>query len=105
QRQAGKARRYKQLNLELQHLDTQLARHHFDVLQVEINERQTAAEELRAETEICSGNVLRGENEITQLREQLTSLEHEISQSQQHGLELKSQIEKHESRIQFNQER
>ncbi len=33
QRQAGKARRYKQLMQELQHLDTQLARHQFDVLQ------------------------------------------------------------------------
>src|SRR5688500_6694150 len=32
QRQAGKARRYKQIMTELQHLDTQLARHHFDVL-------------------------------------------------------------------------
>src|SRR5437773_306694 len=29
QRQAGKAKRYKQLALELQHLDTQLARHQF----------------------------------------------------------------------------
>ncbi|MBI3850327.1 MAG: chromosome segregation protein SMC [Verrucomicrobia bacterium] len=105
QRQAGKARRYKQLNLELQHLDTQLARHHFDVLQAEINERQSAVEKLRLETETCSENVLRGENEIAQLREQLATLEHEISQSQQHGLELKSQIEKHEGRIQFNQER
>ena len=36
QRQAGKARRYKQLAAELQHLDTQLARHQFDVLQAEI---------------------------------------------------------------------
>jgi len=33
QRQAGKARRYKQLSQELQHLDTQLARHQFDQLQ------------------------------------------------------------------------
>src|SRR5213594_1911118 len=31
QRQAGKARRYKQFMLELQHLDTQLARHQFAV--------------------------------------------------------------------------
>src|SRR6201986_264981 len=44
QRQAGKARRYKQLSMELQHLDTQLARHQFDVLQSEINDRQTVAE-------------------------------------------------------------
>src|SRR3989454_302185 len=47
QRQAGKARRYKQLMLEMQHLDTQLARHQFDVLQAEIAERQAAVEKLR----------------------------------------------------------
>src|ERR1043165_353921 len=44
QRQAGKARRYKQLMAEFQHLDTQLARHQFDVWQNEIRERQSASE-------------------------------------------------------------
>src|SRR5436853_7201758 len=59
QRQAGKARRYKTLMLELQHLDTQLARHQFDVLQAEIGERQTAAENLRDQIESNSAKVLR----------------------------------------------
>src|SRR4030088_3291619 len=59
QRQAGKAKRYKQLMMELQHLDTQLARHQFDVLQAEIGERQTAAENLRTEIETNSAKVLR----------------------------------------------
>src|SRR6202050_663479 len=36
QRQAGKARLYKQLMTQLQHLETQLARHQFDVLQTDI---------------------------------------------------------------------
>src|SRR5437588_638872 len=47
QRQAGKAKRYKQLSIELQHLDTQFARHQFDVSQGEIGGRQAAVEELR----------------------------------------------------------
>ena len=59
QRQAGKARRYKQLAAELQHLDTQLARHQFDQLQAEIAERQTAADNLRNEIETSSAAVLR----------------------------------------------
>src|SRR5436189_5989591 len=59
QRQAGKARRYKQLAMELQHLDTQLARHQFDVLQTEIGERQAAVEKLREELETLSASVLR----------------------------------------------
>src|SRR6202789_3683149 len=49
QRQAGKAKRYKQFMLELRHLDTQLARHQFDLLQVEIQARQAQAEKSRAQ--------------------------------------------------------
>src|SRR5258708_7944929 len=105
QRQAGKARRYKQLSQELQHLDTQLARHHFDVLQGEIRERQEAADRLREEIEGSSANVLRCEDEITALRERLSELEHEIAASQQRGLELKNEADRHESRILFNEER
>src|SRR5437899_750939 len=78
QRQAGKARRYKQLAAELQHLDTQLARHQFDVLQAEIRERQAAAEDLRNEIETGSANVLRGEDEIAQLRQRLSEWEQDI---------------------------
>lgn len=105
QRQAGKARRYKQISQELQHLDTQLARHQFDVLQNEIRERQTNAENLRNEIETNSANVLRCEDEIAQLRGRLSELEHEIGALQQRGLELKGEIERHESRIHFNEER
>src|ERR1041384_1012810 len=64
QRQAGKARRYKQLMTELQHLDAQLARHQFDVLQSEIYERQQNFEKLRVDIEECSETVIRSENEI-----------------------------------------
>jgi len=105
QRQAGKARRYKQISQELQHLDTQLARHRFDVLQVEIADRQAAAEKLRGEIETGSADVLRCEDEIRQLRERLTELEHETAAQQQRGLELKGEADRHESRIQFNEER
>jgi chromosome segregation protein len=105
QRQAGKARRYKQISLELQHLDTQLARHQFDVLQAEIAAKQAAVEKLRSEIEQVSADVLRFENEITQLRERLSELEHEVAAQQQRGLELKGETDRHESRIQFNEER
>lgn len=105
QRQAGKARRYKQLMLELQHLDTQLARHHFDVLQTEIRERQDTVDRLRAEMESCSADVLRAEDEIARLRAQLSELEARIGESQQHGMELKSQCDRHDARIHFNRER
>jgi len=105
QRQAGKAKRYKQLSMELQHLDTQLARHQFDVLQSEIAERQKAAEDLRNQIENSSADLLRCEDEIIQLRERLSELERQIGAMQQRGLELKSEADRHESRIHFNEER
>jgi chromosome segregation protein len=105
QRQAGKARRFKQLSQEMQHLDTQLARHQFDVLQAEILERQTTAENLRNEIEANSASVLRCEDEISRLRNRLSDLEHEIGAMQQRGLELKGEIDRHQSRIHFNEER
>ncbi|MEI7809400.1 MAG: chromosome segregation protein SMC, partial [Verrucomicrobiota bacterium] len=105
QRQAGKARRYKQIQHELQHLETQLARHQFDVLQGEISERQATVENLRNEIETGSNDILRFENEISKLRERLMELEHEVAAQQQRGLELKGEAERHESRIHFNQER
>jgi chromosome segregation protein len=68
QRQAGKARRYKALQQDLQHLETQLARHHFDVLQAEIRERHETADRLRGEIETCAAEVQRGDDELSQLR-------------------------------------
>ncbi len=105
QRQAGKARRYKQLMQELQHLDTQLARHHFDVLQGEISERQTAADKLRVEIETYSADVQCGEDEVLQLRAALAGLEDKIIEAQQQGGEVRSQIERHEARVHYNDER
>lgn len=105
QRQAGKARRFKQLMVDLQHLETQLARHQFDVLTLEIREREITSEQLRSDIETASATVLRAEDEILQLRSQLTELEHEISAAQQRGTELKSQAEREESRIHFHEER
>jgi chromosome segregation protein len=105
QRQAGKAKRYKQISLEMQHLETQLARHQFDVLQSEIAEKNSTVEKLRNEIEQGSNDVLRFENEIGQLREQLSELERQVAAQQQRGLELKGEIDRHESRIQFNDER
>jgi chromosome segregation protein len=105
QRQAGKARRYKQIADELRHLETQLARHQFDVLMVEISERETTAERLRMDMEICSESLLRAEDEILQLRSRLSELEEQIAESQRRGMELKGECDRHDSRIHFNEER
>jgi chromosome segregation protein len=105
QRQAGKARRYKQYQRDLQYLETQLARHQFDVLEAEVRERQARVETLRREIEGATETAFREENELARFRERLAELEQAISQSQQRGLELKAELERHQGRIQYNQER
>ncbi|MEI9865592.1 MAG: hypothetical protein WDN00_13795 [Limisphaerales bacterium] len=60
---------------------------------------------MRNEIETGSNDILRFENEITKLRELLSELEHEVAAQQQRGLELKAEIDRNDSRIQFNDER
>ena len=105
QRQAAKAQRYKQVAEELQQLETRLVRHQFDVLQGEISGRQETVEALRQEIETGSQEVLRFESEISRLRELLSELEKAVGVQLQRGLEVKSEMNRHESRIHFNQER
>ncbi|MBX3731110.1 MAG: chromosome segregation protein SMC [Verrucomicrobiae bacterium] len=105
QRQAGKARRYKAIAQELQHLETQWARHQFDVWTGEIEARTTEASALAAAMEAAQERVLRAEDEILHLRAALTDLDQEISAAQQRGLGLKAEAERHDNRIQVDEER
>ncbi|MBP8258313.1 MAG: chromosome segregation protein SMC [Verrucomicrobia bacterium] len=105
QRQAGKARRYKQLQIELQHLDSQLARHQYDVLQVEIRARQEQVERLRSEMEEGAQAVLRLEDELGQRQQEMSRLEREIGEAQQRGMELRGEQDQRQERIRSNEER
>ena len=105
QRQAGKARRYQALATELQLLDTQLARHQFDLLQEEIEVRETELARTKLDFEVGQETVLRLDDEVLQLRQQLSELDHTISGQQQVGLELKAEVDRHENKIEFNQQR
>lgn len=105
QRQAGKARRYKALAQELQHLDSQMARHQFDLWNDEITEKTATSAQLSADMEAATARLLRLEDEILQLRSALSDLDQQISLEQQRGLELKGQADRHENRIQFHEER
>jgi len=105
QRQAGKARRYKALLAELQHLDTQLARHQFDVAQAEIAERQARADALRAEVEAGQARIRQQEEQLAALRARHQELEQRLAAAQQQGLVLQSECDHHASRIQFHEQR
>lgn len=105
QRQAGKARRYQAIANELQLLETQLARHQFDVLQEEIQTRETELARTKLDFEVGQETLLRLEDEVLQLRQELSSLEQTISGRQQQGLELKSESDRHGHKIEFNRQR
>ncbi len=105
QRQAGKARRYKAIAAELQNLETQLARHQFDVFQEEIQVRETELGRARLDLEVGQETVLRLEDEVLQLRGQLSELDQNISLQQQRGLELKAEVDRHQNKIEFNEQR
>ena len=105
QRQAGKARRFKALQAEMQQLETQWARHQFDTLQEEISQRQSLAERTRLEIEIAQETILRLEDEIIQLRAKLSEVEQQTGLRQHAALELKAESDRHHGKIEFNQQR
>ena len=105
QRQAGKARRYQKLMDELKHLDTQLARHEFDRAETALSQCRDRANELRDEIAGHSGGILGEEEALKEMRAKLSELDRQVSEAQQRGLELKAQVDRHENRLQFNQER
>ncbi|MFO1498449.1 MAG: AAA family ATPase [Verrucomicrobiota bacterium] len=105
QRQAGKARRYKQLMLDLRHLETQLARHQFDVAQGEIRSREQLLDGFQTQIQGTSETLAASENQIGQLRALLSELEQDIREIQHRAHDLQAQIDRHDSLIHFNQER
>ena len=105
QRQAGKAKRYQKIMDELRELETKLARHEFDKIDLELQEIRKESEGIRDSLENHSSGIINEEAQLKELRKTLTELDRQISATQQHGLELKSEVERHESRIQYNEQR
>ena len=105
QRQAGKARRYQKIMDELRDLETKLSRNEFDTIDEELQEIRKESEQIRDNLENHSSSIIGEEAALKQLRQALAKLDQQISATQQHGLELKSEAEHHENRIQYNEER
>ena len=105
QRQAGKARRYQKIMDELRELETKLARHEFDAIDVELQEIRKESEQIRDKLENNSSGIIEEEVALKELRQTLTELDRQISATQQRGLELKAEVERHENRIQYNEQR
>lgn len=105
QRQAGKARRYQQIRAELQHLETQHARHEYDGLEAGIAKKKAKAQWLGEETALGAERRMEAEEGLRREREEAADLERCVHQAREEGLAIENQIEQQRSRIGFEEER
>ncbi len=105
QRQAGKARRYKELIEELRAFETKLARHKFEALSSDINQLQSSADNFRFEVESLTRSLETQEFQISEARTELELTESEINQARDQFNSLKNQIDRGQNLIRINHER
>ncbi len=105
QRQAGKARRYKEAMDELQSLESQFARHQLGEIQETIRQCEQAISEFKGKSDDFTGAIESEEALINQARQQRGAIEKKMSEAQENGANLQAELERLESRIQFSHER
>ena len=105
QRQAGKARRYKELHDQLKSLDCRLSRHRLDELEAAVAEFQTKIAALDATIAAAASIVEQSETAVGGQRQGQETLDHAVAQTTLQQQENRSEIERNQSRIQFNNER
>ncbi len=105
QRQAGKARRYKELFDQLKNLDTRLARHKYDLLHSEISNLQSQIADFASKADQFNSAISNSESQIADLRRSLAEIERAIHDAVARDHELKAESDRHQQRIATNQER
>ena len=105
QRQAGKARRYKEIFDQLKVLDTRLQRHKFDRLHADITGLESEIAASAAHVEQFASTIAGSETQIAELRRSLHEIERAINAAVSQDHELKSEGDRHQQRIGYNTER
>lgn len=105
QRQAGKARRYKELFDQLKVLDTKLSRHRYDLLNTEIVNIEAAIAAIAAQSEQYASEISNSESQITDLRRSLGEIERAIADTTSRDHDLRNESDRHRQRITTNSER
>jgi chromosome segregation protein len=105
QRQAGKARRYKELFDELKALDTRLCRHKYDLMQSEISNLESQLAGSQTNIEQLATEISSRETQIADLRRSLAEIDRAISDAVNRDHELKSEGDRHAQRIGSHTER
>ena len=104
-RQASKARRYKELLVDVSTLDTHHSHRKYEEHEAERCELRTSISSLNNEISEQQNSINKKENDIVVAREALSSLDSEISKSREELIGKQNKINSSESRIQFNEER
>lgn len=105
QRQAAKAKRYKEFMGELQGLESQLARHQLGDLQNKVQLSEKAIAEFKDKSDDYTETIASGERQINEARQQRAAIEKQVTEAQEKGANLQAELERLESRIQFSRER
>ena len=105
QRQAGKARRYRELFDQLKALDTRLARHKYDLLHSDISNLESQITNFVQQSEAFSSQIAEKEQQITDLRRSLGEIERAIQDAVTRDHDLKSEADRHQQRMTTNTER
>jgi chromosome segregation protein len=105
QRQAGKARRYKELFDEIKGLDTKLSRHKFDLLHTEIDNLEARIAEIASRSQHFAADIAEREDQIAALRQSLAAVDRAVADAIARDHELKSETDRHQQRITTNAER
>src|SRR6266478_3996233 len=91
QRQAGKARRYKELFDQLKALDTRLARHKYDLLHAEVSSLESQIADFTAKSDQYNAAITNSESQISELRGSLGEIERTINDAVHRDHELKGE--------------
>jgi len=105
QRQAGKARRYKEMFDQLKAVDTRFSRHQHDLLQADISGLEAQISGFAAQSQQFAADIADRETQIAALRQSLSEIERAIADTTNRDHELKSEAERHQQRVGSNTER
>ena len=105
QRQAGKARRYKELFDQLKSLDTRLARRKYDLLHSDTSKLEIEIASIATCSHEHNDHIAEKEQQIAELRRALSEIERAINEAVNRDHDLKSESDRHQQRITTNTER
>lgn len=105
QRQASKARRYKETSEQLKQLDTKLASHQFQIFQSAVKEGEEKVGAMQIELSGLQQTLEEKEGFLRQKRMDLENLEDQIHSAEQQRVYLENESAQAKQKIEFNQQR